>query len=104
MSETFQRLDKSFFPEPKESRDLVNNGNLIRRYLPMQTNKDKILKVIERKYWKGTHLPVEIKEVQAGYLHSPYIKDLYLYLSQNKLPSSKLAIKRIETLAENTFY
>ena len=43
---------------------------------------------------KGTHLPVEIKEVQAGYLHSSYFKDLYLYLSQNKLPSSKMAIKK----------
>ena len=45
-------------------------------------------------------MPGEIKEIQAGYLHSSYFKDLYLYLSQNKLPSSKLAIKRIETLAE----
>ena len=43
---------------------------------------------------------VEIKEIQAGYLHSSYFKDLYLYVSQNKLPSSKAAIKRIETLAE----
>ena len=43
---------------------------------------------------------VEIKEIQAGYLCSSYFKDLNLYLSQNKLPSSKVAIKRIETLAE----
>ena len=49
---------------------------------------------------KGTHLTVEIKEIQAGYLHSSYFKDVYLYLSQNKLPSSKVAIKRIEALAE----
>ena len=49
---------------------------------------------------KGTHLPIEIKELQAGYLCSPYFKDLYLYLSQNKLPSSKPAIRKIETLAE----
>ena len=49
---------------------------------------------------KGTHLVVEIKEIQAGYLHSSYFKDLYLYLSQNKLPSSKVAIKRVEALAE----
>ena len=61
---------------------------------------DKILKTIQRKVLKGTHLPVEIKEIQAGYLHSLYFKDLYLYLSQNKLPFSKLAIKRVETLAE----
>ena len=49
---------------------------------------------------KGTHLPNEIKEIQVGYIHSTYFKDLYLYLSQNKLPSSKLAIRKIEALAE----
>ena len=49
---------------------------------------------------KGTHLPIEIKEIQAGYLYSPYFKDLYIYLSQNKLPSSKPAIRKIETLSE----
>ena len=49
---------------------------------------------------KGTHLLVEIKEIQAGYLCIPYFKDLYLYLSQNKLPSSKPAIRKIETISE----
>ena len=39
---------------------------------------DKILKIIQRKVLKGTHLPIEIKEIQAGYLCSPYFKDLYL--------------------------
>ena len=61
---------------------------------------DKILKMIQRKVLKGTYLPFKIKEIQAGYLHSPYFKDLYLYLSQIKLPSSKPSIRRIETLAE----
>ena len=61
---------------------------------------DKILKMVQRKVLKGMHLPIKIKEIQAGYLHSPYFKDLYLYLSQNKLPSSKPAIRKIETLAE----
>ena len=61
---------------------------------------DKILEIIQRKVLKGTHLPIEIKEIQAGYLCSPYFKDLYLYFSQNKLPSSKPAIRKIETLAE----
>ena len=49
---------------------------------------------------KGTQLPIKIKEIQAGYLCSPYFKDLSLYLVQNKLPSSKPAIRKIETLAE----
>ena len=41
-----------------------------------------------------------IKEIQAGYLNSPYFKDLYLYLTQNKLPCSKNAICKVEALAE----
>ena len=35
-----------------------------------------------------------------GYLNSPYFKDLYLFLTQNKLPSSKSAIHKVEVLAE----
>ena len=100
MSETFQRLDKSFFQDPKELGDLINKGNFVHKYLPKQTDIDKILEVIQRKVLKGTHLPLEVKEIQAGYLCSPYFKDLYLYLSQNKLPSSKVAIRKLETLAE----
>ena len=100
MSETFQRLDKSFFHEPKELGDLINKGNFVHKYLPEQMDIDKILKVIQRKVLKGTHLPIKIKEIQASYLCSPYFKDLYLYLSQNKFPTSKSAIRKIETLAE----
>ena len=59
-----------------------------------------MLEVVQKKALKGTHLLVKIKEIQAGYLHSSYFKDIYLYLSQNKLSSSKVAIKRVEALAE----
>ena len=61
---------------------------------------DKILNVIQRKVLKVTHLPVEIKEMYAGYLRSPHFKDSYLYLAQNKLPTSKAAVRKVETLAE----
>ena len=100
MSETFQRPGKSFFQEPKELGDLINKGNIIHKYLPKQTDIDRILEIIQRKVLIGTHLPVKIKEIQAGYMHSPYCKDLYLYLSQNKLPPSKPVIRKIEALAE----
>ena len=82
MSETFQRLDKSFFQDAKEFRDLINKGNFVHKYLPKQTDIHKILDVIQRKVLKGTHLSMEVKEIEAGYLCSPYFKDLYLYLSQ----------------------
>ena len=41
-----------------------------------------------------------VKEIQAGYLTCSYFKDIYLYLAQNKLPSSKSAIRKVEALAE----
>ena len=100
MSNMFQRLDKSFFQEPKELWDLINKGNFVHKYLPKQMDIDKILEIIQRKVLKGTCLLIEIKEIQAGYLCSPYFKDLHLYLSQNKLPFSKPANQKIETLAE----
>ena len=100
MSETYQRLDKTFFQEPKELGDLINKGNFVHKYLPKQMDIDKILEIIQRKVLKGTHLPIEIKEIQAGYLCSLYFTDLYQYLSLNKLPSSKVAIRKLETLAE----
>ena len=50
---------------------------------------------------KGTHLPLTVKEIQAGYLTSPYFKDLYLFLTRNKLPSKGSAIKKVEMLAES---
>ena len=70
-------------------------------FLPKQTDIDKILDIIKRKVLKGTHLPLTIKEIQAGYLSSPYLKDLYLFLLQNKLPSKRSSTKKVETLTES---
>ena len=69
-------------------------------FLQKQADIYKILEVIQRKVLKGTHLPVEIKEIQARYLKSSHFKDIYLYLAQNKLPTSKTAIMKVEMLAE----
>ena len=100
ISETIQRPDKTFFQKPKRLEDIIDTCNLIHKFLPIQTDIDKILHSIQRKLFKGTHLPVEIKEIQAGYLHNPYFKEIYQSLSQNKLPHSKLTIKKLEALSE----
>ena len=99
ISETFQRPDKSFFQDPKELNNLINMGKFNSKFLPKLAGIDKILKVIWRKVLKGTHLLVEIKEIQARYLTRSHFKDICLYLSQNKLPSSKAAVRKIEMLA-----
>ena len=101
ISETYERPDTSYVQEPYELKDLIDTTKLIQKILPKQMDIDKILDIIKRKVLKGTHLPLTIKEIQAGYLSSPYFKDLYLFLSQNKLPSKRSSIKKVETLAEN---
>ena len=50
---------------------------------------------------KGTHLPITIKEIQAGYLNSPFFKDLYKYLAQNIMPHKKHIRHKVETLTES---
>ena len=68
--------------------------------MPKQTDIDKILENIKKKVLKGTHLPLTIKEIQVGYLNSLYFKDIYQYLAQNRLPSKKSAMGKVEVLAE----
>ena len=100
ISEVYERPDKSYFQELIELEDLIDKNNIIQKCLPKQTDIDKILEVIRKKVLKGTHLPLTIKEIQAGYLNSSYFKDIYLYFTQNRLLVKKAAIKRVEVLAE----
>ena len=75
---------------------------MVQKFLPQQADIDKILKIIQWKVLKGTHFSIIIKDIdiQAGYLTISYFKDIYLCLAQNKLPSAKSAIRKIEALAE----
>ena len=76
---------------------LINIGKLVQKFLTKLTDIDKILKIIHRKVLKGMHLPVTVKEMQAGYLISPYFTNIYLYLAKNKLSSTKSVIHKVET-------
>ena len=78
---------------------MINTGRLVQEFLPKQADIDKILNVIEWNKLKGMHLSVTIKEIQVGHLISSYFKDIYLYLAQNMLPSSKTVIRKVEALA-----
>ena len=100
ISEIYERPDKTYFQEPIELNDSIDTNNIVQRYLLKQTDIDKILEIIKRKVLKVTHLPLMIKEIQAGYLSSLYFKDIYLYLAHNRLPSKRAAMKRVELLAE----
>ena len=101
ISEIYERLDMSYIQEPQELKDLIDTTKLIQKFLLKQMDIDKILDIIKRKVLKGTQLSLTIKEIQSDYLSSPYFKDLYLFLSQNKVLSKRSSIKKVKTLAES---
>ena len=100
ISEIYERPDKLYFQEPVELKDLIDTNNVVQQFLPKQTDIDKILEIIKRKVLKGMHLPLTLKEIQSGYLSSLYFKDIYIYLAHNRLPRKKVAMRRVEMLAE----
>ena len=69
--EMYQRPDKSHLQDLPELQGLVSTGKLVQKFLSKQADIDKILKVIQRKVLKGTHSPVTVKKIPAGYLISP---------------------------------
>ena len=101
VTETFVAPDQSYLEHPQELIKLVNTSKVVQRYLPQQTDIDKSLNIIKRKVLKGTHLPLTIKEIQAGYLTSSFFKDLYRYLAQNIKPHKRHTRHKVETLAES---
>ena len=81
ITKMYESPDKSYLEQPQELSDLVDSTKIIHKYLPKQVDIDKILNIIKRKILKGTHLPLTIKEIQAGYLNSSFFKDLFVYLA-----------------------
>ena len=47
------------------------------------------------------HLPITIKEIQAGYLTGSFFRDLYRYLAQNIMPHKSHTRHKVEMLAES---
>ena len=58
ISEIYERPNTSYVQEPQELKDLIDTTKLIQKFLPKQTDIDKILDIIKRKVLKGTHLPL----------------------------------------------
>ena len=100
ITEMYVAPDQSYLDQPQELTKLINTSKVVQRYHLQQADIDKILDIIKRKVLKGTHLPLTIKEIQTGYLTSPFFKDLYRYLAQNIMPHKRHARHKVEALAE----
>ena len=68
--ETHQRTDKSYFQELRELENPVKTDR--QNSFQSRLTYIKILKIIQGKILKGAHLPMTVKEIQAGYLVNSY--------------------------------
>ena len=57
------------------------------RHLPKQTDIDRIMEQINRKYLTKLQLPCSIRDMQVAYLNSPHFKDICMAVGMNKMPS-----------------
>ena len=74
------------------------------RYLPRQSDIDRIMEQIKRKYLTKLQLPCSLRDMQAAYLNSPHFRDIYLPIGMNKLPNNTRSAKKLENGLRNAVY
>ena len=84
--------------------DQITDTILMHRYLPRQTDIDRIMEQIQRKYLTKLQLPCSLRDMQAAYLNSPHFRDIYLAVGMNKLPNTNRSAKKLENDLKNAVY
>ena len=86
-------------PPPLES--LLDKAKMAYKFLPKQGDIDRLIAKINKKVLRDTNLCVDLRDLKAAYLTSPYFRDISLYLLQNRMPLGKGAAKRLDQNARN---
>ena len=91
------------FEVPPVLEEQMEEDEIIHKYLPKQVDLDKVVKQVHQKLLRQLHFPTTMKDMQAAYLSSPFFKDIYVYLSQNKVPVQMRRLARVNACAYNYF-
>ena len=62
ISEMYERPDKSYIKEPPELKDLLDTPKIVQNFLPKQTDKDKLLDMLQRKVLKVHICQLQLKK------------------------------------------
>ena len=92
----FKRPEMTDFEIPPVCEEMIPDGSLIHKHLPKQTDIDKILTQINRKYLQRMHLPCSLKDMQAAYMQSPHVCDIYNAIMFNRYPKHRKAIEKLQ--------
>ena len=93
--------DQSDFELPPPLQDIVDPSKITHKFLPKQGEIDRLIHQINKKVLRDTKLSMNLRDLRAAYLQSPHFRDIYLNLTQNKVPLGKGAAKRLEQHARN---
>ena len=92
----FKSPEMDDFLLPPTLGDQISDNTLLHRHLPRQSNIDRIMTQINRKYLTKLQLPCSIRDMQSAYLNIPHCKDIYLAVSMNKMPSKARTARKLE--------
>ena len=81
---------------PPTLGDQISDNTLLHRHLPRQSDIDRIMTQINRKYLTKLQLLCSIRDMQSAYLNSPHFKDITLAVSMNKMPSKARTARKLE--------
>ena len=104
MEPIFKTPDLDDFLLPPVLGDQITDSTLMHRYLPRQSDINKIMEQIKRKYLTKLQLPCSLRDMQAAYLNSPHFRDIYLAIGMNKLPNTARSAKKLENDLRNAVY
>ena len=89
------------FELPPPLQDVVDPSKVTHEFLPKQGEIDRFINQINKKVLRDTKLRMNLRDLKAAYLTSPHFRDIYLNLTQNKVPLGKGAARRLEQNARN---
>ena len=99
----FRHPMKEDFIIPPTLSEASKNKTLLAKDLPKQTDIDRLMKVLNRKILAQTRFPEPMKDLEAGYIHSGFFKDIYEYIRYNRLPTNQSKAKQIQINSINYF-
>ena len=100
----FKTPELDDFLLPPVLGDQITDATLMHRHLPRQTDVDRIMEQINRKYLTKLWLPCSIRDMQAAYLNSPHFTDIYMAVGMNKMPSKARTARKLESDLMNAVY
>ena len=93
--------DQSDFELPTPLQDVVGPSKVTHKFLPKQAEIDRLINQINKKVLRDTKRNMNLRDLRTAYLTSPHFRDIYLNVTQNKVPLGKGAARRLEQNARN---